>query len=49
MRSSRRPLAAQVLQDLWLLRLPLSQSFVGAILLLGLVLKSRLDIGDQAS
>ena len=44
-----QPLASQSLQDVWFLRLLLSQSFVGAILLLGLTLKSRLDIGDQVS
>jgi hypothetical protein len=43
-----RPLAAQSLQDIWLLRLLLSQSFFGALLLLGLALKSRLDTSAQA-
>jgi alpha-1,2-mannosyltransferase len=38
-----QPLAAQSLQDVWLLRLLLSQSFFGALLLLGLTLKSRLE------
>ena len=41
-----RPLAAQSLQDVWVLRLLLSQSFFGAILLLGLTLKSRLQDGE---
>jgi len=40
-----RPLAAGSLQDVWVLRLLLSQSFFGAILLLGLTLKSRLQTG----
>jgi hypothetical protein len=38
-----RPLAAQSLQDVWILRLLLSQSFFGAVLLLGLTLKLRLQ------
>jgi hypothetical protein len=38
-----RPLAARSLQDVWLLRLLLSQSFFGAALLLGLTLKLRLQ------
>jgi hypothetical protein len=37
-----RPLAAQSLQDVWFLRLLLSQSFFGAVLFLGLTLKIRL-------
>ena len=42
-----RPLAAGSLQDIWVLRLLLSQSFFGAILLLGLTLKSRLHAGEE--
>ena len=42
-----RPLAAQSLQDVWLLRLLLSQSFFGAVLLLGLTLKLRVQIGGS--
>jgi len=38
-----RPLAAQFLQDVRILRLLLSQSFFGAVLLLGLTLKLRLQ------
>ena len=38
-----RPLAAQSLQDVWILRLLLSQSFFGAVLLLGLTLKLRVQ------
>ena len=40
-----RPLAAQSLQDVWFLRLLLSQSFFGAVLLLGLTLKLRVQTG----
>jgi hypothetical protein len=36
------------LQDIWLLRLLLSQSFFGALLLLGLTLKARLETSPQA-
>jgi hypothetical protein len=43
-----RPLAAESLQDIWLLRLLLSQSFFGALLLLGLTLKARLETSPQA-
>jgi hypothetical protein len=43
-----RPLVAGSLQDVWILRLMLSQSFFGAILLLGLTLKSRLHAGARA-
>jgi hypothetical protein len=42
-----RPLAAQSLQDVWLLRLLLSQSFFGAVLLLGLTLKLRVQTGGN--
>jgi hypothetical protein len=42
-----RPLAAQSLQSVWLLRLLLSQSFFGAVLLLGLTLKWRRQAGER--
>ncbi|MCP4166893.1 MAG: hypothetical protein GY759_13520 [Chloroflexi bacterium] len=43
-----QPLAAQALQDVWILRLLLSQSFFGAVLLLGLTLKLRLQAGERS-
>jgi hypothetical protein len=43
-----RPLAAQSLQDVWLLRLLLSQSFFGAVLLLGLSLRLRAQASRRA-
>lgn len=42
-----RPLAAQSLQDVWFLRLLLSQSFFGAVLLLGLTLLLRLKADED--
>ena len=42
-----QPLAPQLLQNVWLLRMLLSQSFFGAVLLLGLALKLRLLAGED--
>ena len=44
-----QPLAAQSLQDVWFLRLLLSQSFFGAVLLLGLTLKLGLQAGEKSA
>lgn len=44
-----QPLTMQSLQDIWFLRLLLSQSFFGALLLLGLTLKQRVQPAGSVS
>ncbi|MBI5033204.1 MAG: hypothetical protein HZB51_22015 [Chloroflexi bacterium] len=43
-----RPFAAQAIQDVWQLRVLLSSSFFGAVMLIGLILRLRAEQGDAA-